>query len=347
MILKTIHLVTEVVRSDCLTAVVDYPATLELETIMPAALWCWLTQHSVVPQLCNEIDCGFDVFSSDYDPVRDADLPVVVLQGLDTSSSASDQRDKPTLARVAKSSRKSPNTVCKVVCLERSITQVEIKRLVVEANSTEALADMDGNEVWWDTPAVPAEIDEVMGQPDFEIETHSYEDKRHKDLPFVRLHDLVVPDDMPPTQEFLSGWQPSSTANTTNKRESARVGRLVNAEERQCYFNARKVMRSLPDYRNACYVEGYFVWPDGVIGEHAWLVKDGKIVDPTISHDHAYFPGLEFCGREEIQAFLQTPWGSSVSGRPFHCAFGFGGLDSPSFLAASQQAREYSHSRSG
>ena len=348
MILKTIHLVREVELSHSLTAVLDFPATLEIETDIPAELWSCLTQHSVVPQLTDETDYGIDVFSSDYDPVRDADLPVVGLPGVDTSPSISHQRDKTTLHRVAKIPRKSPNAVRRVVLLERrSTTQFEVKRLVVKANSTKALADMCGDDLWWDTSVVPAEIDEVIDQSKCKIETNTYDHDLHRTLPFVRLHSLVVPDDMPPTQEFLSGWQPSSTGNKKNKRESVRVGRLVKAEEKQCYFNARKVMRSLPDYRNARYVEGYFVGNNGLIGEHGWIVKDGEIVDPTLFGDVAYFPGLEFCGREQIQAFLRTPWGNSVSGRAFHFAFRFGGCHSPSFLAAYRQAFKYMRSRSG
>ena len=70
------------------------------------------------------------------------------------------------------------------------------------------------------------------------------------------------------------------------------------------------------------------------------MVKDGRIVDPTILDDATYFPGLEFGGVEQLRAFLQTEWGSRCHGRPFHLAFGGLGFKSPSFAQAFRQARQ-------
>ena len=122
---------------------------------------------------------------------------------------------------------------------------------------------------------------------------------------------------------------------------------IVGSDPNQCYWNARKVIRSLPDYSEASYVEGYLVTQDGAIFEHGWMIKDGKIVDPTVLDDATYFPGLEFIGREQIRAFLQTEWGSKFHGRPFHRAFGDFGFESPGFVQAFLQARQWLLARFG
>ena len=185
------------------------------------------------------------------------------------------------------------------------------------------------------------DVDEQKGEGDFAIETEPYKARWHKHLSFVFLRTLGGSDRILPPQSFLLGWQPLSTTREKNNEESKRVQRLARSEQKQCYFNARKVMRSLPDYSDASYVEGFCVTPDGLVFEHGWIIKDGKVVDPTIVGDAIYFPGLEFVGREQSRAFLQTEWGRRFHGRPFYEAFGVGGCESPSFMQASKQAKLY------
>jgi hypothetical protein len=52
-----------------------------------------------------------------------------------------------------------------------------------------------------------------------------------------------------------------------------------------------------------------------------------------------YFPGLEFRGRGEIEAFLRTPKGRKCKRSPFFFAFGWGGQESPSFRRCYEQAQ--------
>ena len=63
--------------------------------------------------------------------------------------------------------------------------------------------------------------------------------------------------------------------------ESKRVGKLVRAKARQCYYNAFHVVENLPDYFYADYVEGIAILGSLHI-EHGWVEKDGVIVDPTL-----------------------------------------------------------------
>jgi len=109
------------------------------------------------------------------------------------------------------------------------------------------------------------------------------------------------------------------------------------------------VIRSLPDYSEAIYVEGFIVTEEGACFEHGWIIKDGKVIDPTLpSDDASYFAGLEFAGRDGIRKFLLTKWGSKWNGSPYYRAFGWNpGLDSPIFLQAFNQAMKHLSSAFG
>jgi hypothetical protein len=195
--------------------------------------------------------------------------------------------------------------------------------------------------LWWKCveAGVPVEKDEHW-EPKLHIEHFPYNPGKSNHLPFVTLSNTMALEDRPVPLDDSSRWHPSVVANEKDKMESKRVGSMVNVEANQCYFNARKVMRSLPDYSEATYVEGFIVTEDGACFEHGWIVKDGKIIDPTLPNgDDSYFSGLEFAGREGIRQFLSTQVGIRFSNHPFHEAFGWNpGRDCPIFLQAFKQA---------
>jgi len=80
----------------------------------------------------------------------------------------------------------------------------------------------------------------------------------------------------------------------------------------------------------------------GMAIEHAWILKDGYVIDPTLPCSViAYFAGLEFLGRSEVKDFLATKEGGKCRKSPFFYAFGFGGGMSPSFAAAARACRAF------
>lgn len=138
---------------------------------------------------------------------------------------------------------------------------------------------------------------------------------------------------------FLSGWQPISESSEKDFGESLRLAARVKAVPTQCWFNARKAVLKLKDYAEASYVEGWAVFKDGMAIEHGWVVRDGRIIDPTLPDIKAtYFPGLEFKGKAGIEEFLETPQGKKVRKSPFFFAFRWGGSKSPSFSRSFEQA---------
>jgi hypothetical protein len=155
-------------------------------------------------------------------------------------------------------------------------------------------------------------------------------------------------EDVPSSEEearFYRAWQPTSQATGNDLEESLRVARLVRAEPKRCWLNARKIVLKLDDYARASYVEGFAITQHGLVIEHGWVVRDGLIVEPTLLEEVlAYFPGLEFRGRAEIGAFLESPLGRAHERTPFFHAFGFAGQKSPSYALAMVEA--YEHRRS-
>jgi hypothetical protein len=72
---------------------------------------------------------------------------------------------------------------------------------------------------------------------------------------------------------------------TLDFAEAERVARRVNAENKECWWNAarglRNVYRRRPGVR---YVEGHAIGHYGIVAEHGWLeLPTGVIVDPTPS----------------------------------------------------------------
>lgn len=68
---------------------------------------------------------------------------------------------------------------------------------------------------------------------------------------------------------------------------SIQAGRGVRARLGRCYNNA---MRAAPCFDDVLYVEGYAVLR-GVPIEHAWLLADGAVIDPTAA---AFEDGVMF-----------------------------------------------------
>lgn len=143
-----------------------------------------------------------------------------------------------------------------------------------------------------------------------------------------------------PEEAFLRGWQPTLPACAKDVDESVRLGNHICAVPMQCWFNARRAVLKLTDYADAVYVEGWAL-PEGMAPlEHAWLVRKGAVVDPTLpARRVTYFPGLEFRGRAGIDEFLRTPQGEECKRSPFFYAFGWGGMDSPSFRRCFEDAQ--------
>jgi hypothetical protein len=142
--------------------------------------------------------------------------------------------------------------------------------------------------------------------------------------------------------EFLLGWAPQSFPKKKDENESRRVAAASNAAPSQCWFNARRVIDRMENYAKASYVEGWCVLNGGMCVEHGWLVLNGVIIDPTLPEGViAYFPGLEFRGREGIADFLKTREGRKCRKSPFFYAFGWGGGQSRSFMAAYRRCLEF------
>jgi hypothetical protein len=116
--------------------------------------------------------------------------------------------------------------------------------------------------------------------------------------------------------------------------ESKRVGKLVRAGNKQCYYNAFHVVMNIPEYAYADYVEGMAVL-NGLPIEHGWVEKEGGVIDPTWPERKAvYFPGLRFHGCRELAEALRIPKPEYIEDFPIFHRFGWGGIGSPDFRAA-------------
>lgn len=96
------------------------------------------------------------------------------------------------------------------------------------------------------------------------------------------------------------------------------------------------------DHAGASYIEGWAVCDSGMLIEHGWLVRDGVLLDPTLPTGvDAYFPGLEFRGRQEIKDFYATPRGKKCRTSPLFYAYGWGGRFSPTMRKAQFDAMAF------
>lgn len=127
-----------------------------------------------------------------------------------------------------------------------------------------------------------------------------------------------------------------------NKEESARLAKEIRAKKQQCYYNAFSVIFYVKRYGAADYVEGYAVSGDGLLIEHGWVEANGEILDPTLpDYDLTYFPGLRWTGERGISEALKIPKEKGTDDLPFFYRFGWGGSDSPEFMAAWEQAKAF------
>lgn len=332
MIRKVVNLVRHKTFTEMIEAVVESPR--ELDPTNLEDLWSCLLGHRIEPDVADDTDWGIQAFSCDYDPGKHAHLPVVNLHAL------ADFDPLPRLPSVngSKHPRKRRLTVRSWVLLTRDSEQYQVKQMVVQASTTAEIETADATDLWWCTPHVPVEPDEYL-LDEFAIETAPYCARGHTGIPFVYLDRLPSPAKLSAPNRILSGWEPSLCPAKKDVAESQRTAELIRARPQECYFNARAVLRSLPDYSDAAYVEGFIVADCSIPIEHGWIVRNGTIVDPTLPTDAvAYFPGLEFRGRQEVRDFLQTEHGRTSNSHPFHLAFGLNGFMSQSFRSAFDQA---------
>jgi hypothetical protein len=149
------------------------------------------------------------------------------------------------------------------------------------------------------------------------------------------------------SQSFRNGWAPTQVviAATEDVPQSQRVREMVQAVPSQCYWNARRAIMRFKEFADATYVEGWAYTRYGLAIEHAWIVHNGVLIDPTLPGDcEAYWPGLEFQGRDGIKDFLAKA-GNKYRRSPFFYAFGWGGNISPTFAAAAAAANQYMFAR--
>ncbi len=97
-----------------------------------------------------------------------------------------------------------------------------------------------------------------------------------------------------------------------NVCESLRLGQAIRAKQQMCYENAIKVIRHVPGYKHAFYVEGIVVEGKDSVFEHGWVERHGEILDPTLPLDKmAYFPGLRIEGKKAVAVPYAEVKGSS------------------------------------
>ena len=123
--------------------------------------------------------------------------------------------------------------------------------------------------------------------------------------------------------------------NERYHRITAAREKLIRAKPGRCYYNAFQVVQRLPEYFFADYVEGIAVLGSLHI-EHAWVEKNGVIVDPSLPLDKVvYFAGLRFRGGLGLAKAMQIPKRETTrDDLPLFLRFGWGGIDSPEFRAA-------------
>lgn len=141
---------------------------------------------------------------------------------------------------------------------------------------------------------------------------------------------------------FFQTYPPSCVSPPKDEAGSERLGQRIRAVPKQCWFNSRRAVMRLKDFAGTSYVEGWAVCDSGMMMEHGWVVRDGVLLDPTLPTGvDAYFPGLEFRGRNEISAFLATSRGRKCKRSPFFFAYGWGGWCSPTMRKAQADATDF------
>ena len=130
-----------------------------------------------------------------------------------------------------------------------------------------------------------------------------------------------------------------------DREESVRLRSRMKLQAKECYHNAKRVIMRLEGYRTATYVEGFAATVLGIAVEHAWVVREGRIIDPTLpEHVEEYFPGIVVDGRDGLETFY-LEHGREFSRCPLFHAFGWGGADHSGFREARVKSDRHSRRR--
>ncbi len=151
------------------------------------------------------------------------------------------------------------------------------------------------------------------------------------------------------TGEVASSLGPPAREKDVEASVALHKNRKMRIALKQCWANAARVVTRHPDYGNATYVEGLVVNPAGVVIEHGWLERDGRVIDPTLPEKPLhYVAGLRIAGaaglREAIDSF---PADEEAEGVPLFVRFGWAGMRHPGVWAAWQTAMALSESLGG
>ena len=119
---------------------------------------------------------------------------------------------------------------------------------------------------------------------------------------FVDMHiELMIkhPAAKPDYWQWFKAMGKSFGPGDIDKADSRRIQKRFGSKIKECYYNAWMVHQVQPQYK---YFEGFV---SGLIPiEHAWLVLDGKVIDPTLAvnvrGDKNRF-GSEYFGVEVVQ----------------------------------------------
>jgi hypothetical protein len=132
---------------------------------------------------------------------------------------------------------------------------------------------------------------------------------------------------------------------TKDVAASLQLRKRIRAKAKECYWNAFKAIQNVPDYHDATYVEGFAILSAPVfVFEHAWIEKEGTIIDPTLPEDkYTYVAGLRWQGVVEVSRALMAPKSRGSPDLPFFYRYGWGGCDSPTFHAARLKAERIAH----
>lgn len=109
---------------------------------------------------------------------------------------------------------------------------------------------------------------------------------------------------------------------TIDLKESKRVSKMVEARNKQCYRNSSLGAISI----NGEYVEGFVALELGVVIEHAWIEKEGAIIEPTPAMQKAtknvYFAGPRLSSDEILARQQETmPYFNSRNSRTYQEAY--------------------------
>jgi hypothetical protein len=106
-------------------------------------------------------------------------------------------------------------------------------------------------------------------------------------------------------------YKKAETFTDIDKDESRRLARIYKCKVKECFYNSWNINTTHPSYK---YYEGY-VYAHGIPISHSWLVKDGKVIDPTLAvealGDNDRF-GTEYFGIEIPRSFSKVHNGSIV-----------------------------------